>query len=162
MNLPNNCRETFLDGITDAYFYPTEGTVLSIPFSVAQILQMNNCQFPEAALHIATAGEEYVLADSITAKVTPNIAANGTVYTFEISANITDGGENVCEAYKNMRENTYYIVLRKQDGSLCLCYTLPGTFVFKTSSSVSMSDEQRTVTASLQAMSDFIPITLKE
>lgn len=162
MILPENCKETFLDGVTDAYFYPTDGSVLFAPFSVAQILQMNNCQFAPAVLHIATAGEEYVLADSITAKVTPNIAANGTVYSFEISANITDGGQNVCEAYKKMRDNTYYIVLRKQDGSLYLCYTLPGTFVFKTATSVTTSDEQRTVTTSLQAMSDFIPITLKQ
>lgn len=162
MNLPQECRETFLDGVIDAYFYPMEGTSLPVPFNVGQILQINDCSFAAPVLHVATTGEDYVIADSITAKVTPEIAGNGTVYTFDISANITEGGENVREAYKNMRGNDYYVVLRKQDGSYYLCYTLPNTFVMRNTVTVSMSEEQRTMSVGLKAMSEFIPITIKQ
>lgn len=162
MNLPQECRETFLDGVIDAYFYSVEGSSLSEPFNVGQILQINDCSFTDPVLHIATTGEDYVIADSITAKVTPDIAGNGTVYTFDISANITEGCENAREAYKNMRGNDYYVVLRKQDGSFYLCYTLPNTFVMKNTVTASMGDEQRSLSVGLKAMSEFIPISIKQ
>ena len=162
MDTPEKCREKYLYGVTDAYFYPSEGSLLPMPFSVGQILSMQNCQFAKAALHIAMAGEEYVMTDGITAQVTPNTAQNGTNYSFDISANITDGGENVREAYKKMRGNDYFVVLRKADGTLVLCYSLPGTFVMKYTVIVTADDEQRTLSASLKSMSDFIPITIKK
>ena len=161
MNIPENCRGTFLSGITDVYFYPYDVAQLPMPFNVGQISQMGNCFLGDVSLHVAIAGEEYVIADSITAKVTPAIAQNGTTYTFEVTANVTDGGENVREAYKNMREKDYYIVLRRVDGTLLLCYTMPNTFSIKYAVSATTSDETCTITASTKAMSDFIPITLK-
>lgn len=131
-----------------------------MPFSVGQILSMQNCKFPKATLHVAMTGEEYVMSDGITAKVTPNIAQNGTNYSFDISANITDGGENVREAYKKMRGKDFLVVLRKLDGTFALCYSLPGTFVLKYTVSVTTDDEQHTLSVSLKSMSDFIPITI--
>jgi hypothetical protein len=160
MNIPEKCREKYLSGVTDAFFYPREGSSLPMPFSVGQILSMQNCKFPKATLHVAMTGEEYVMSDGITAKVTPNIAQNGTNYSFDISANITDGGENVREAYKKMRGKDFFVVLRKFDGTFALCYSLPGTFVLKYTVSVTADDEQRTLSVSLKSMSDFIPITI--
>lgn len=160
MNIPEKCREKYLSGVTDAFFYPREGSSLPMPSSVGQILSMQNCQFPKATLHVAMTGEEYVMSDGITAKVTPNIAQNGTNYSFDISANITDGGENVREAYKKMRGKDFFVVLRKFDGTFALCYSLPGTFVLKYTVSVTADDEQRTLSVSLKSMSDFIPITI--
>lgn len=160
MNIPEKCREKYLSGVTDAFFYPREGSSLPKPFSVGQILSMQNCKFPKATLHVAMTGEEYVMSDGITAKVTPNITQNGTSYSFDISANITDGGENVREAYKKMRGKDFLVVLRKLDGTFALCYSLPGTFVLKYTVSVTADDEQRTLSVSLKSMSDFIPITI--
>lgn len=160
MNIPEKCREKYLSGVTDAFFYPREGSSLPMPFSVGQIQSMQNCHFPNATLHVAMTGEEYVITDGITAKVTPNIAQNGTNYSFDISANITDGGENVREAYKKMRGKDFFVVLRKADDTLVLCYSLPGTFVLKYPVSVTSNEEQRTLSVSLKSMSDFIPITI--
>ncbi len=160
MNIPEKCREKYLSGVTDAFFYPSEGSSLPMPSNVGQILSMQNCKFPKATLHVATTGEEYVMSDGITAKVTPNIAQNGTNYSFDISANITDGGENVREAYKKMRGKDFLVVLRKLDGTFALCYSLPGTFVLKYTVSVTADDKQRTLSVSLKSMSDFIPITI--
>lgn len=80
-----------------------------MPSNMGQILSMQNCQFPKATLHVATTGEEYVMSDGITAKVTSNIAQNDTNYLFDISANITDGGENVRESYKKCVERTFLL-----------------------------------------------------
>lgn len=160
MNISEKCRENYLSGVTDAYFYPREGSLLPMPFSVGQITSMKNCQFANALLHVAMTGEEYVMTDGITAKVTPNIAKNGTTYSFDISANIIDGGENVREAYKKMRGKDYFVVLRKADGTLVLCYSLPGTFLMKYTVSATANEAQRTLSISLTSMSDFIPITI--
>lgn len=160
MDIPEKCREKYLSGVTDAFFYPREGSSLPMPSSVGQILSMQNCKFPKATLHVAMTGEEYVMSDGITAKVTPNIAQNGTNYLFDISANITDGGEKVREAYKKMRGKDFLVVLRKLDGTFALCYSLPGTFVLKYTVIVTADDEQRTLSVSLKSMSDFIPITI--
>lgn len=45
MVLPDNCKEFFLAGITDVYIYPTKSSSIPVPFSVAQILNINNCVF---------------------------------------------------------------------------------------------------------------------
>ncbi len=161
MILPENCRELFLDGITDAYFYAVQDSTLPIPFSVQRVLQMNGCKFAGEGLHLAIGeGDNYVEAESITAKQTSSEAGNGTVFTFEISATISAGKENVPEVSKNMRSKDYYIVLRKQDDSLYLCFTLPGTFSFTTSITNQSNSESRTITATCKAMSEFIPITI--
>lgn len=163
MNVPNSCREIFLDGITDVYFYPVKNTTLPVPFFVQQILLMNGCQFADVALHIATNDmEDQVVADAVTVKVTPAVGGNGTVYTFEVSATVAIGGENVREAYKNMQGKDYYIVLRKQDGTYHLCYTLPNTFSLLPSLTNQSNTETYTVAATTKAMSDLIPITFKE
>lgn len=161
MKIPESCRELFLDGVTDAYLYSVRDSTLLIPFSIAGILQMNGCRFAGEALHIATIeGENYVTADSITAKQTSSVAGNGTVFSFELTANIDLGKENLPEITAKMRNKDYYIVLRKQDDSLYLCYTLPGTFSITSSKTVQKDGETASVTATCKAMSEFIPIRI--
>lgn len=163
MQLPEKCKELFLEGITDVMFYPKEECVIPVPFSMAQVLYINNCKLPaEPTLCLATSGEQFVIAESLSVKVTLAKQGNGTIYTYNISANIAHGGENVREAYRNMRDKTYYVVLRKLDGSLHLCYTLPGSFVIESSITCSDTSQDHTFTASLKALSEPIPITLRE
>lgn len=164
MILPENCKEVFLEGITDAYIYPTVNAVLPVPFAVAQILSVNNCRLGDALLHIATAGETYVVADTLTAKSTPARSGNGTVFSLEISATITEGKENVRETQRKIaiEGDDYYVVLKREDGTLYLCYTLPGTFAFNASTSATQTSEQISLTISMKSMSDFIPITIQE
>lgn len=161
MKLPDSCRELFMDGITDAYFYAARDSSLPIPFIVQRVLQINGCKFAGEALHIATSeGDNYVVTDGITAKQTSQEGGNGTAFSFEIAANVIAGKENIPEIIKNMHRNDYYIVLRKQDDSLYLCYTLPNTFRITDSVTSQNDAETRSVTATCQAMSEFIPITL--
>ncbi len=163
MELPNKCKEFFLDGITDVMFYPKEECVIPVPFNMAQVLYINNCSLPaEPVLRLATSGENYVIVESLKVKVTLAKQGNGTLYTYDISANVANGGENVREAYRNMRDKEYYVVLRKMDGSLQLCYTLPHTFGIGGTTDNSQTELARTFTATTQALSEPIPITLRE
>lgn len=161
MKLPDSCRELFLDGVTDAYLYAVRDSSVPIPFSIPLILNMNGCKFAGEALHLATSeGDNYVISDSITAKETSSEGGNGTVFEFEITANISDGKANMSEIIKNMHGKDYYIVLRKQDDSLYLCHTIPGTFSIAPSVTIQMDAESRSITATCHAMSEFIPITI--
>ena len=162
MELPNKCTELFLEGVTDVMFFQKEECVIPVPFMVAQVLSIYNCSLPaEPTLRLATSGEHYVIVDNLTVKMTLAKQGNGTIYTYNISANVANGGENVVEAYRNMRDKEYLVVLRKMDGSLQLCYTLPNTFGIGGSTDNSQTELARTFTATTQAMSEPIPITLK-
>ena len=163
MQLPNKCKELFLEGVTDVMFYPKEECVIQVPFNMAQVLYINNCSLPdEPTLHLATSGENYIIVENLTVKMTLARQGNGTIYTYNISANVANGGENVAEAYRNMREKYYLVVLRKIDGSLHLCYTLPNTFGMGSSTDNSQTGLSRAFTATTQALSEPIPITLQE
>lgn len=163
MQLPNKCKELFLEGITDVMFYSKEECVIPVPLNVAQVLYINNCSLPaEPVLRLATSGENYVIVENLKVKVTLAKQGNGTIYTYDISANVVNGGENVREAYRNMRDKEYYVVLRKKDGSLQLCYTLPHTFGIGGTTDNSQTELARTFTATTQALSEPIPITLRE
>lgn len=161
MKLPDSCRELFLDGVTDAYFYAAKESSVPIPFSIPMILQINGCKFAGEALHVALSeGDNYIISDGITAKQTSSEGGNGTVFKFEITANISDGKANIPEIIRKMRRKDYYIVLRKKDDSLYLCHTLPGTFSITDSVTAQNDAETRSITATCQAMSEFIPITI--
>lgn len=161
MKLPDSCRELFLDGVTDAYFYAVFESSVPIPFSIPMILQINGCKFAGEALHVALSeGDNYVISDGITAKQTSSEGGNGTVFKFEITANISDGKANIPEIIKKMHGKDYYIVLRKQDDTIYLCHTLPGTFSITDSVTAQNDAETRSITATCQAMSEFIPITI--
>ena len=163
MQLPNKCKELFLEGITDVMFYKKDECVIPVPFMVAQVLYINNCSLPaEPTLRLATSGENYVIVENLTVKMSLAKQSNGTIYTYNISANVANGGENVVEAYRNMRDKEYIVVLRKTDGSLHLCYTLPNTFGIGGSTDNSQAVLVRAFTATIQALSEPIPITLKE
>lgn len=158
MNLPDNCREIFLDGVTDIYLHPVKSSTLPVPFCVAHILELANCKFGDPVLHVATSGEDYVVADSITAKFTMSKSGNGNIYSFDITANIISGYNNVCEANKSIQGCEFYVVLRKADGTDVLCYTLPGTFTFNSPVSKTISSVQRTVQIGLKSLLEFIPL----
>lgn len=161
MKLPDSCRELFLDGVTDAYFYDVRESSVPIPFSIPMILQITGCHFSGEALHVATSeGDNYIISDSITAKQTSSEGGNGTIFKFEITANISDGKANIPEIIKKMHGKDYYIVLRKQDDTIYLCHTLPGTFNITDSVTSQNDAETRSITAICQAMSEFIPITI--
>lgn len=161
MKSPDSCRELFLDGVTDTYLYAVRDSSVPIPFSIPMLVQINGCHFAGEALHIATSeGDNYVISDSITAKQTSSEGGNGIVFKFEITANISEGKANMPEIVKNMHGKDYYIVLRKQDDSLYLCHTLPGTFSITDSVTAQNDAETRSITATCQAMSEFIPITI--
>ena len=160
MYIPNSCREIFLDGITDIFVYPVRGCSFPIPSFVPNIQMMNGCQLSEPVLHIALSegSNNHVVASSITAKVSPSDAGNGTQYTYEISCNVNFGGDNVREAAKTIGNKDHFVVLEKKDGTQHLCYSLPGSFSFKTSLSSQQNAETRSVTITTKAMSDLIPI----
>lgn len=161
MKLPDSCRELFLDGVTDAYFYAVFESSVPIPFSIPMIFQILGCHFAGEALHVALSeGNNYVISDGITAKQTSSEGGNGTVFKFEITANISDGKANIPEIIKKMHGKDYYIVLRKQDDTIYLCHTLPGTFSITDSVTAQNDAETRSITATCQAMSEFIPITI--
>ena len=163
MELPDKCKELFLDGITDVMFYSREECVIPVPFNMAQVLYINNCSLPAGpTLRLATSGENYVIVDNLTVKMTLAKQGNGTIYTYNISANVANGGENVAEAYRIMRDKEYLVVLRKTDGSLYLCYTLPHTFVMGSTTDNSQAEMARTFTSTTQALSEPIHITLRE
>ena len=163
MELPNKCKELFLEGITDVMFYKKEECVIPVPFSMAQVLYINNCKLPaEPTLRLATSGDNYVIVENLTVKMTLDKQGNGTIYTYNMSANVVNGGENVAEAYRNMRDKDYLVVLRKTDGSLQLCYTLPNTFGIGNSTDNNQTGLSRAFTATTQALSEPIPITILE
>lgn len=161
MDLPESCKEIFLEGVTDAYFYSVKDSNIPIPLNVQRILQINSCRFAGEALHLSLQdNEQSVVAESITAKQTSQEAGVGTVFSFEITANLETGKEHIAEIIKKMHGNDYYIVLRKQDDSLYLCYTLPSTFAIMDSKTTQNDTETCSVTATCKAMSEYIPISI--
>lgn len=161
MDLPESCKEIFLEGVTDAYFYSVQDSTIPIPPNMQRILQINNCRFAGEALHLSLQeNEQCVVAESITAKQTSQEAGFGTVFSFEITANLENGKDRIVEIIKKMHGNDYYIVLRKQEGRLYLCYTLPSTFAITDSKTTQNDAESCSVTATCKTMSEYIPISI--
>ena len=161
MDLPESCKEIFLEGITDTYFYSVRDSTIPIPPNMQRILQINSCRFAGEALHLSLQeNEQCVVAESITAKQTSQEAGVGTVFSFEITANLENGKDRIAEIIKKMHGNDYYIVLRKQDDGLYLCYTLPSTFAITDSKTTQNDVETCSVTATCKAMSEYIPISI--
>ena len=121
MKSTDSCRELFLDGVTDAYFYGVRDSSVPIPFSIPMLLNINGCHFAGEALHIALSeGNNYVISDSITAKETSSEGGNGTVFKFEITANISDGKANIPEIIKNYTENSKIIKTVRKHIAFCV------------------------------------------
>lgn len=161
MDLQQQCFESFLDSVIDVYIYPAQGATLPIPYSVPQIMKMENCAFPDCVLHISSHdGNADVLCEVITAKSSMAQEAYGTIYTFDVSANAEIGIENVRSAYKNIEGKDCYIVLKTADSGFYLCYTVPATFFLKDAVTLSTSARQSSHTLTTKAMSPFIPITI--
>lgn len=162
MNLSNNCKETFLEGITDAYIYPAKGCILPRPFSVGQILSMDGCRLSKELLHIATIGDDHVVAETLSAKSSPSKVGFGTSFALEISASFTYGKEKLREIQRKIvvDDDNYYVLLQRENGKQFFCYTLPDTFIFNVATSSTQNGEQCTLTILMSSMSDFIPITI--
>lgn len=160
MELPDSCKELFLEGFTDVYLYSAKGSTIAIPFCVANITSINDCKFSNCLLHLKVGSEDYVVCSSITAKVSTDIGGNGTVYSFEFAASLSEGYNNVRETLDTLVSGDCYIVLRTAEGQLLLCYTLPNTFLVKPSRSITQSDDTPALTFTAKAMSDLIPITV--
>lgn len=155
------CLETFLDGVSDLYLYTPKETVLPIPFNVGQLTEMNKCQLPKTlALHISTIENEDIVASSFTAKSSSSKATLGLLYTYDISVNVEKGYKKVPDIVKNVAHADFYVVLRRYDGSLLLCYTMPGTFSSNSVSSCSQTATEATISIKAQALSDFIKMDL--
>lgn len=159
MNMPDNCKEFFLDGVTDIYLYQNSKLSFTIPFNVPQILQLSVSNMPSPDAHFSLAAVDALIATSLSAKVSPELSGNGIVYSYEISATIVSGLDTIIEIQKDFQQNDYYVVLRMNDESLRLCYTMPNTFLFKPVENVSSSESSTTLTITLKAMSDFIKLT---
>ena len=99
-----------------------------------------------------------MVADSITAKSSVETPGSLAVYTFDISANIIGGYDNVREICKNMRLKDHVVLLRKADGTYVLCYTLPGTFHISSTATMERDRSSRTITIKTKSLSDFITI----
>ena len=160
------CKEFFLESVTDAYLYPASKSSVPVPFGVTGIVKIPNCEFPNCALHFATA--EYaetetaaVGCSSITAKSSSEIGGNGTTFSLEVAATVANDYSNAREALKSVAGQDCYIVLRTAGDALLLGYTLPNTFIVKPSTSATQSELTPTITITAKAMSDFVPITLK-
>ena len=61
---------------------------------------------------------------------------------------------------KNVAHADFYVVLRRYDGSLLLCYAMPGTFSSNSVSSYSQTATEATISIKAQALSDFIKMDL--
>lgn len=156
----DKCKEFYLDGVTDAYVYPAEKCVVPVPFNVAQILSLNNCRFDGLLLRIDTAGNSDATAEKLTAKSSSAKIGNNTVFSFEISATGIEEVENLYEIQKkiSLDNKNCYVVLKKKNGNLFLCYSLPGTFSFRLNTELAQDSEKGTLTITTSALSNFIPI----
>lgn len=159
----NNCKEKFLEDVTDVFFYSKDAAQLPIPQSVSRTLEMGSCKFGDAALHIALSeAEGEIMASAITVKRTEAKAGNGTIFTFEVSATLDDGSKKMPEICKNMEDGDYYMVFKQADGTLYLGYTLDNTFSITIQDTKQASNSSYAVTATAKAMSDSIPISLAQ
>jgi hypothetical protein len=159
MSCMENCKEKFLDGIIEAFVYTSDNTSFPKPFSVPQITGMTACSLKNPALRIAMTDTADAEADSISAKVTPELSGNGTVFTHEITISVTQGIENVRQAHKNIAGKDCYVVFTTSGGETYLSYTCPGSFVFKPTAISTSTDPSLSLTITLKSMSDFILIT---
>lgn len=159
MSCMENCKEKFLDGIIEAFVYTSDNTSFPKPFSVPQITGMMGCTLKNPALHIAMNDTVDAEADSILAKVTPELSGNGTVFIHEITISVTQGIENVHQAHKNIAGKDCYVVFTTSVGETYLSYTCPGSFAFKPTTTSTSTEPSLSLTITLKSMSDFILIT---
>lgn len=161
MSSPQNCSEYFLDGITDVYILSTARLGNAVPFSVPQLMgAQSSASLSESLFRISTIEDSCAYADSITAKTSVADGGNGSVYTIEITASLTGGADVLRAASKKIGKSDCHVVLRTADGANLLGYTLPNTFSFQTTTSITQTEETRTVTISLKSMSDLMPLTI--
>lgn len=157
----DNCKELFLDDIVEISVHPVNGCSFPIPFAVQGIQQMSGCTLSAPVLHIGMEeGMTEPVLGSMTAKCSPDFQPNGTVFTFDITATIEGEADAVRNAYINIGNNDHYVCLRKRDGSLLLCYTLPGSFAMKCPVTIN-GTQSRQISITTQALSEFVVIDHK-
>ena len=117
--------------MSDLYLYTPKEPVLPIPFNV-----------------------------SFTAKSSSSKATLGLLYTYDISVNVEKGYKKVPDIVKNVAHADFYVVLRRYDGLLLLCYAMPGMLSSNSVSSLSQSATEATISIKLQSLSDLIKMDL--
>ncbi len=162
MSSSQKCSESFLDGITDIYLCPIDSLGANIPYSVAQTLGMSSSASlaEKSVFHISTLNGDCVTAESITAKTSISEGGNGRIYTAEVTASVLSSADELRSVSKSLGRNDYHTVLRTAADTLLLGYSLPGTFSFQSTASITQTEETRSITISLKSMSDFIPFTI--
>lgn len=161
MNSSENCKEIFLKGVIGVSLYSVANTSFSVPYSVAQILNIDNVTLPTPVLNFSLSDTNALSVDSLSAKTTFDRNGNGIVYSFEIAVNFTQNASDLNSYYKDITGQDYYVVVTTADDSLYLCYTLPGTFYMTAPAKITQGEWSTTSTITLKAISDFIPIMLK-
>lgn len=161
MNKSQECREYFLDGVTDVSVYEEELCVFPYPNNVTGITYMPDCELPAPAFSVSTRDGVAAMADSISVKASMAESGRLLIYTYEISVTITEDKEYLQKTVDRLAGNdNCCVVLHKEDGSDHLCYSLPGTFAFSYSVSGSSTGESRVATISLKSLSELLPMTI--
>lgn len=157
-----NCKELFLEDIIEISLHPVAGCQFPIPAALPGIMSMANCVLSAPTLQLGE-GENMLSAvqGSMSAKCTGVQQGNGVVYNINITAQVEDNVDEIRRIYNNLcQDGDYFIVLRKADDTLHLCYTLTNTFDFQSPVTI-QGTASRQLSIALKAMSEFIPITLK-
>ena len=157
----DNCKEIFLEEIVGIDVHPVKDCTFPIPCNIPNITSMSGCILSEATLRLGHEdGMVPAVEGSMTAKCTPARQAPGVVSTIEVSANVEEDTDIIRDLYNKVCLSDHYVVLHLRDGGLRLCYTLPNTWSFQSPVQI-QGGQTRSVSISLKAMSEFIPITLK-
>ncbi len=154
-----NCKESYLEGVVGVAVYPASGVKLPVPFSLRQTISINNPTLGTSVFNATTSGDEGIIADSITAKVTPSVAENGFVFSHEITISIVAGADEVRKAHRNIGIEYHHVVLTTADGQQYLCCACPGSFSFIPTATKTATDDSISLVVSLKSMSEFILIT---
>ncbi len=153
-----NCKETFLEGVVGVSVYPASEVKLPVPFSLCQTISINNPALGTSVFNVTTSGDEGIVADSITAKVTPSAAENGFVFSHEITISIVAGADEVRKAHRNIGIEYHHVVLTTADGQQYLCCACPGSFSFIPTATKNVNGDSISLVVSLKSMSEFILI----
>lgn len=156
--MAENCSETFLEGIVEVFVYESEDTKLTSLYNVPGQV-MANCKMGTPLAHFVTAGEDGILADSISLKITSSVEGYGVVYTHEATISVTQSPEAVRQTHRAIGDRLCNFVFRTSAGELYLSYALPGSFRFSPTYTITDGSSSVSVSASLKSMNDVVAIT---
>ena len=164
-----------LDDLVRIDIIPTEGTSITVPFSVGHLTALRGsypnpsdidsrtgwCRFASPLLTLAvTDGDDVdaLMTDKAKLQATPSREAAGEVFTHQADCPIDIGFQAVAEKVSAAAGQEFVIVATCYDGSQYLSYGVPNTPVLQYKRGKSPQSEG-TVTAKLQSMSSLIRLT---